>query len=99
MWIEAAAWSVEMPLFTNITSAAGIHFRHRASHTSQKYLIETMGSVLGGWTMTGTASGAIAFRLRAAPERKRHPAPMRMRCPRPMTLKLRNRECGGWRSH
>jgi hypothetical protein len=33
-----------MPLFTNITSAAGIHFRHRASHTSQKYLIETMGS-------------------------------------------------------
>src|SRR5437867_10320319 len=28
--------------FTDITSASGVHFQHIASHTSMKYLIETM---------------------------------------------------------
>ncbi len=27
-----------------MTSALGLHFQHVASHTSRKYLIETMGS-------------------------------------------------------
>ncbi len=30
--------------FTDITEAAGVHFKGLASHTSRKYLIETMGS-------------------------------------------------------
>ncbi len=30
--------------FTDITSALGIHFEYLASHTSKKYLLETMGS-------------------------------------------------------
>jgi enediyne biosynthesis protein E4 len=30
--------------FVDITAASGIHFTNRASHTSQKYLLETMGS-------------------------------------------------------
>ncbi|HEV8131518.1 MAG TPA: CRTAC1 family protein [Acidobacteriota bacterium] len=30
--------------FTDITAASGIHFKHEASKTSEKYLIETMGS-------------------------------------------------------
>jgi hypothetical protein len=30
--------------FTDVTSALGVHFQHMASHTSKKYLIETMGS-------------------------------------------------------
>ncbi|HEX7359841.1 MAG TPA: hypothetical protein VF283_05060, partial [Bryobacteraceae bacterium] len=30
--------------FTDITTAAGIHFLHHASHTPLKYLPETMGS-------------------------------------------------------
>jgi hypothetical protein len=30
--------------FTEITSSLGVNFRHIASHTSKKYLIETMGS-------------------------------------------------------
>jgi enediyne biosynthesis protein E4 len=30
--------------FSDVTSALGIHFQHFASHTSKKYLIETMGS-------------------------------------------------------
>ena len=30
--------------FTDVTEKSGIHFRHRASHTSMKYLLETMGS-------------------------------------------------------
>jgi len=32
------------PRFTDITSASGITFEYLASHTSKKYLIETMGS-------------------------------------------------------
>jgi hypothetical protein len=39
-----AAAQVSPPAFTDITSAAGIRFRHQASHTAQKYLIETMGA-------------------------------------------------------
>ena len=30
--------------FVDITAASGIHFKHVASHTSKKYLIESMGS-------------------------------------------------------
>lgn len=29
--------------FTDVTAASGVHFKHIASHTSRKYLIETMG--------------------------------------------------------
>jgi len=32
------------PKFTEITAALGVRFQYRASHTSRKYLIETMGS-------------------------------------------------------
>jgi len=32
------------PRFSDVTSALGVHFQHVASHTSRKYLIETMGS-------------------------------------------------------
>src|ERR1700739_3613235 len=32
------------PGFSDVTSALGVHFQHVASHTSKKYLIETMGS-------------------------------------------------------
>ena len=42
-WIVAEL-APHTPLFTDVTSAAGIRFRHQASHTSQKYLIETMGA-------------------------------------------------------
>jgi hypothetical protein len=32
------------PAFSDITTRSGVDFRHEASHTTQKYLIETMGS-------------------------------------------------------
>jgi len=32
------------PTFSDVTSAVGLHFQNVASHTSRKYLIETMGS-------------------------------------------------------
>jgi len=32
------------PKFSDVTSALDLHFQHIASHTSKKYLIETMGS-------------------------------------------------------
>jgi hypothetical protein len=35
---------VVQPRFSDVTSAVGTHFQHIASHTSKKYLIETMGS-------------------------------------------------------
>jgi enediyne biosynthesis protein E4 len=44
IWIMAAGQAPVTPLFTDVTSAAGIRFRHQASHTTQKYLIETMGA-------------------------------------------------------
>jgi len=31
-------------LFLDITASSGIHFKHMASHTARKYLIETMGA-------------------------------------------------------
>jgi hypothetical protein len=34
----------ELAKFTNVTSALGLSFEYVASHTSKKYLIETMGS-------------------------------------------------------
>src|SRR5579864_5978720 len=30
--------------FTDITAALGVHFEYQASHTSRKYLLETMGA-------------------------------------------------------
>jgi hypothetical protein len=44
VWVITAAQSPRSQIFSDITNAAGIRFRHEASHTSQKYLIETMGS-------------------------------------------------------
>lgn len=45
MFSSAAPPGSEIPgRFTDITKAAGIQFLHRASHTSRKYLPETMGS-------------------------------------------------------
>jgi hypothetical protein len=35
---------VNPPSFSDITALTGIEFKHEASHTSQKYFIETMGS-------------------------------------------------------
>jgi len=35
---------VLQPRFSDVTAAMGAHFLHVASHTSKKYLIETMGS-------------------------------------------------------
>jgi hypothetical protein len=34
---------ITLPTFSDITSSAGIYFKNEASHTSQKYFIETMG--------------------------------------------------------
>jgi enediyne biosynthesis protein E4 len=41
-----ASSSVDLPpgKFVDITAASGVHFRHLASHTTRKYLPETMGS-------------------------------------------------------
>jgi enediyne biosynthesis protein E4 len=36
--------SALQPRFSDVTSAVGLHFQNVASHTSRKYLIETMGS-------------------------------------------------------
>ena len=44
IWLTAAGQTSKTPIFTDATSAVGIRFRHAASHTSQKYLIETMGA-------------------------------------------------------
>jgi hypothetical protein len=51
--IDAAATSVQVAdspphaaIFTDVTSELGLHFEYVASHTSRKYLIETMGSGL-----------------------------------------------------
>jgi hypothetical protein len=32
------------PTFTNVTSAVAVRFQYLASHTSMKYLIDTMGA-------------------------------------------------------
>ena len=39
-----AVATLKPPTFSEISGQAGIHFRHRASKTTQKYLIETMGA-------------------------------------------------------
>jgi enediyne biosynthesis protein E4 len=44
LWIAARDKLPEPPLFTDISSTSGIRFRQQSSHTSQKYLIETMGA-------------------------------------------------------
>jgi hypothetical protein len=44
VWLTAAGQTSKTPIFTDVTSQAGIRFRHEGSHTSQKYLIETMGA-------------------------------------------------------
>ncbi|HEY6263378.1 MAG TPA: CRTAC1 family protein [Candidatus Acidoferrum sp.] len=41
---QPAASSTGTAKFTDVTSALGINFEYEASHTSRKYLIETMGS-------------------------------------------------------
>ncbi|MBM3775466.1 MAG: CRTAC1 family protein [Acidobacteria bacterium] len=43
LWFLLFAAAGHLPEFTDVTMASGIGFRHAASHTSQKYLIETMG--------------------------------------------------------
>ena len=52
--IDAAARPVQVAdspphaaIFTDVTSELGLHFEYVASHTSRKYLIETMGSGVG----------------------------------------------------
>src|SRR5215469_934522 len=40
----AVSQSSTTPHFSDVTSAVGVHFQNVASHTSRKYLIETMGS-------------------------------------------------------
>src|ERR1700726_2454615 len=42
--VRVAASSQWVASFTDVTSALGINFEYAASHTSRKYLIETMGS-------------------------------------------------------
>jgi hypothetical protein len=43
--IQVSSAQVAAPgKFTDITSAVHVDFRHRASHTARKYLLETMGS-------------------------------------------------------
>ena len=42
--VHAADSAPEAAVFTDVTSALGLHFEYLASHTARKYLIETMGS-------------------------------------------------------
>ena len=42
--VQAAGSTPETAKFNDATSALGINFEYVASHTSKKYLIETMGS-------------------------------------------------------
>jgi len=42
--IESAKPSSDLAMYTDVTSALHINFEYVASHTSRKYLIETMGS-------------------------------------------------------
>ena len=39
-----AAETLPLPTFSDVTADSGIQFQHEASHTSQKYLLETMGA-------------------------------------------------------
>ena len=41
---QSAAFMIGSAKFTDVTSALGLNFEYIASHTSKKYLIETMGS-------------------------------------------------------
>jgi len=42
--VQAIDTKRQVAIFTDITSELGLHFEYVASHTSRKYLIETMGS-------------------------------------------------------
>jgi hypothetical protein len=42
--VHAADSTSHAAIFTDVTSELGLHFEYVASHTSRKYLIETMGS-------------------------------------------------------
>ena len=46
--LTASAWQIQMAQeagrFVDITASSGVAFQHIASHTSKKYLLETMGS-------------------------------------------------------
>jgi hypothetical protein len=41
--VHAADSTPHAAIFTDVTSELGLHFQYVASHTSRKYLIETMG--------------------------------------------------------
>jgi enediyne biosynthesis protein E4 len=41
---SASQTTAGTPRFTDVTRAEGVNFDHKASHTSKKYLLETMGS-------------------------------------------------------
>jgi hypothetical protein len=41
---SSSSFPAVQPRFSDVASALGLHFQHAASHTSRKYLIETMGS-------------------------------------------------------
>jgi len=43
-WLPQAAKPKPLPTFIDVSSKSGIHFRHQASRTSQKYLPESMGA-------------------------------------------------------
>src|SRR5258707_14897177 len=43
-WLPQATKSKPLPTFIDVSSKSGVHFRHQASRTSQKYLPESMGA-------------------------------------------------------
>ena len=56
--LEPARSSPGAAQFTDATSALGLDFEYVASHTSRKYLIETMGSGVARLSANGRASEA-----------------------------------------
>ena len=45
--VSSGASEIVPGKFVDVTSALGVHFQNRSSHTSKKYLIETMGAGCG----------------------------------------------------
>jgi len=43
-WLPQVAKPKPLPTFIDVSSKSGVHFRHQASRTSQKYLPESMGA-------------------------------------------------------
>ncbi|MDQ6676325.1 MAG: CRTAC1 family protein [Acidobacteriota bacterium] len=50
-----------LPTFRDITAASGVRFHHSASHTSQKYLIESMGGGVAMFDSTGDGNLDLFF--------------------------------------